>query len=167
VIAGYKTLGAGIFNVLIALGLGARLPEARALVAAVVVGVLSYGVSLVLDTHALRLLGAAREAAYFATAPFVGAVASLILLAERFRWLDGAAMALMAVGVVLMLREQHGHLHHHAELEHDHLHVHDEHHQHEHDPGVSADEPHAHSHRHEAVVHDHPHVSDVHHRHRH
>lgn len=79
----------------------------------------------------------------------------------------GRAGALMATGVVLLLRERHGHVHTHAALEHEHLHVHDAHHPHAHPPGVDATEPHSHAHRHEPVTHEHPHVSDLHHRHKH
>ena len=125
------------------------------------------GVSVVLDAFALRLIGAAREAAYFATAPFVGALASVLLLGDTLRWHDGLAMLVMAVGVGFLLRERHGHQHAHDEISHEHLHEHDEHHQHEHQPGDPVGEPHSHPHRHAPLVHDHPHVSDAHHRHRH
>ncbi len=81
----------------------------------------------VLDTHALRLLGAAREAAYFATAPFVGALVAIPVLGERFQALEWVAGALMVAGVLLLLRERHGHAHTHEALEHEHLHVHDAH----------------------------------------
>lgn len=56
---------------------GGTLPDAPHLAAALVLGSASYGASIVLDAGALRFVGAAREAAYFATAPFVGALASL------------------------------------------------------------------------------------------
>jgi drug/metabolite transporter (DMT)-like permease len=163
-----KSLAAGIVN--IALGAwvaGGALPEASYIAAALVLGSLSYGVSVVLDAYALRLIGAAREAAYFATAPFVGALASLVLLGESLHWLDALAMLVMAVGVVFLLRERHAHGHEHAALEHEHLHTHDEHHQHAHIADDPSGEPHSHVHRHAPLFHDHPHVSDAHHRHRH
>ena len=94
---------------------------------------LSYGASLLLDMYALRLLGAAREAAYFATAPFIGALLALPVLGEAPGAVELAAGALMAAGVVLLARERHGHPHTHEAMEHEHLHVHDEHHQHDHD----------------------------------
>lgn len=162
-----KTLAAGAFNAGLALMLGASLPDARTVALALGLGVLSYGISVVLDAYALRMHGAAREAAYFATAPFVGAVVAVPLLGERPGLAELAAMALMAVGVVLMLRERHSHEHVHEPLEHEHVHVHDEHHQHEHAPSDLPSEPHAHRHRHERLTHDHSHVPDLHHRHRH
>jgi len=162
-----KALGAGTCTLLIALLTRQPFPSAPVFASALVLGLASYGLSIVLDTHALRLLGAAREAAYFATAPFVGALVAVPLLGERLQGLDLVAGALMAMGVLLLLRERHGHVHTHEALEHEHVHVHDEHHRHEH-PGMSeVTEPHSHPHRHASITHDHPHMSDLHHRHRH
>jgi len=122
---------------------------------------------VVRDAYALRLVGAAREAAYFATAPFVGALLSTLLLGESLRAVDFAAMLAMALGVVALLVERHSHWHEHEPLAHEHTHVHDEHHQHSHPPGIAPGEPHSHPHRHTALAHEHPHLSDAHHRHRH
>lgn len=163
-----KTLVAGVANTTLGLAVTAGpLPSWQFVLGALVLGSLSYGVSVVLDAFALRLVGAAREAAYFATAPFVGALASMVLLGDALRWHDGLAMLVMAAGVAFLLRERHGHEHAHEELTHDHLHEHDEHHQHDHQPGDPVGEPHSHPHRHVPLVHDHPHVPDAHHRHRH
>jgi drug/metabolite transporter (DMT)-like permease len=160
-----KTLGAGLANLVLALAWGEHLPALRLAAAALALGAVCYGASVLLDAYALRLLGAAREAAYFATAPFVGALAGALLFGERVTLAELGAGALMIAGVAALLRERHAHLHTHAPIEHDHLHVHDAHHQHAHDaPGA---QPHAHLHRHEAMTHDHPHTSDAHHRHRH
>jgi drug/metabolite transporter (DMT)-like permease len=163
-----KALAAGLMNTALGLWLsGGSLPPLSLVAGALVLGSLSYGVSIVLDAYALRLIGAAREAAYFATAPFVGALASLALLEESARWHDAIAMAAMALGVVYLLRERHSHQHGHDALEHEHLHTHDEHHGHSHRPTDPQGEPHSHWHQHAPLVHDHPHTSDVHHRHRH
>jgi drug/metabolite transporter (DMT)-like permease len=161
-----KALGAGACTLALSWAFGEPLPAVGPAAFALLLGAGSYGLSLLLDVRALRLLGAAREAAVFGTAPFVGAVLAVPLLDERptARTL-GAGLA-MAAGVALLVVARHRHLHRHAELEHDHLHVHDEHHRHEH-AGGPVQEPHAHPHRHAALVHDHPHVSDLHHRHAH
>lgn len=163
-----KSLGAGAATLAIAFSLGLPLPAAPVIGAALAIGAVCYGLSLYLFTWGLRLLGAARQAAYFANAPFIGAVISIVL----FRSLPGSAQwcaaALMASGVLVLLREDHGHLHVHKELAHDHLHYHDAHHQHRHDAGDEAvHEPHSHPHRHLRLVHSHQHVSDIHHRHSH
>ncbi|TMA28600.1 MAG: DMT family transporter [Deltaproteobacteria bacterium] len=161
----YKTLGAGATNLLLGGLAGQRAIDARIAGAALLLGSVSYGASLLLYLRAQRILGAARQAALFAAAPFAGALLAIPLLGDRPGVFDLIAAALMATGVVLLLRARHAHLHRHDALEHEHLHVHDEHHQHVHDGPVS--EPHSHRHRHEAIAHEHPHASDAHHRHRH
>ena len=128
-----KTGVAGTVNVTLALIIGEHLPEASVLAAALALGAVSYGLSVYLDALALRSLGAAREAAVFAVAPFAGALLAPLVLPETLGIRDIAAGALMAVGVALLLRERHEHTHRHEPLDHDHAHVHDEHHQHEHD----------------------------------
>jgi drug/metabolite transporter (DMT)-like permease len=163
-----KALVAGVVNT--AFGLlvaGGALPSGSYIACALALGSVSYGVSVVLDAYALRLVGAAREAAYFATAPFIGALASVALLGDSLRWHDLLAMAAMALGVAFLLRERHTHLHEHDAIEHVHVHEHDEHHRHEHAPGDPPGEPHSHAHRHAPLVHDHSHFPDAHHRHRH
>ncbi len=166
-IVAVKTGIAAIVNVTLALLRGEGIPSTPVLLAALVLGALAYGVSILLDAYALRALGAAREAAVFATAPFAGALLAVPLLAESWSLPDVAAATAMACGVVLLVRDRHEHEHVHAPAAHDHRHVHDEHHQHAHDPGVDPREPHSHPHVHQPLTHSHPHVSDIHHRHRH
>jgi len=168
-----KTLGAGTALLALGFAFGDRLPAPRLALEALCLGAVSYGASVLLDAYALRLLGAAREAAYFATAPFLGALVGAALFREWLAPVDLGAAALMIAGVAILLRERHAHLHTHAPIEHEHVHLHDAHHLHAHqapDDGPDdgpADGPHAHRHRHEAITHDHPHTSDAHHRHRH
>jgi drug/metabolite transporter (DMT)-like permease len=160
-----KTLSAGTGMLALALALGQRFPSVETVLAALALGAASYGASLLLDTLALRALGAAREAAYFATAPFFGAALALVVLDESPSVRDGICAALMLGGVALLLRERHAHLHTHERLAHEHAHVHDDHHQHRHDGPTS--ELHSHWHEHQPLTHSHGHVSDSHHRHEH
>lgn len=97
-----KALSAGAFNVVLGLCLSEHWPASTSLLPALLLGFVSYGISIVLDVYALRLVGAAKESAYFATAPFAGAVLALPLLHESLRGLDVAAGVVMAVGVGLM-----------------------------------------------------------------
>ena len=162
-----KTGVAALVNVTLALILGAEIPGASIIAGALALGAVAFGMSVVLDAYALRLLGAARESAIFAAAPFVGALAAWPLLGEQLGVQEVVAGAIMALGVLAVLRERHEHLHEHDPVVHDHLHVHDEHHRHAHAPGTDPREPHSHQHRHARLVHAHAHVSDVHHRHDH
>ena len=166
-IAAIKGGVAGLVNCGIALSLGNRLPLPATLLLAGIVGFLGYGLSLVLFILALRRIGTARTVAYFSTAPFIGAIISVVLFAEPITaWIITAGL-LMGVGVWFHLTERHEHLHAHEELVHDHLHAHDEHHQHDHDAKTSTGEPHSHLHRHARLVHSHSHYPDTHHRHDH
>ncbi|MGH7206652.1 MAG: EamA family transporter [Nitrospiraceae bacterium] len=167
VVTRIKALGAGICTLSLAGITGESFPQLSILISTLFLGLISYGLSLVLDMYALRLLGAAREAGFFATAPFIGAVAAVPILGERWGYSEVLATALMAVGVFLLIREHHAHGHSHQELEHDHAHVHGDHHAHEHNERDVVGEPHAHTHWHLPITHDHPHVSELHHRHEH
>ncbi|MCU1458529.1 MAG: hypothetical protein JWL73_2621 [Actinomycetia bacterium] len=166
-IVSVKTGVAAVVNIGLAFLLGGSRPATRFVVGALILGALAYGISVVLDAYALRILGAARESAVFATAPFAGAVLAVPLLGDSWGAVEVLATVVMAVGVAIVLRDRHAHRHVHEPLDHEHRHVHDGHHRHEHPPGVDPMEPHSHPHHHGPLAHAHPHVSDVHHRHEH
>jgi drug/metabolite transporter (DMT)-like permease len=161
-----KAGGAAAANLTIAAVRGVPIPTSGLLVAALAVGAVSYGLSVVLDSYALRTLGAAREAALFATAPFAGALLAIPLLGDTPTRVTWTALAGMAGGVILLLTERHVHPHQHTVLVHDHGHTHDDHHAHHHRRGVVT-ASHSHTHHHQPLVHAHPHTPDIHHRHPH
>jgi drug/metabolite transporter (DMT)-like permease len=166
-IARVKGLIAGPVNLAIAFATGASWPPAATIAAAMVTGLVGYGVSLALFVVALRHLGTARTGAYFSVAPLFGVVLSLLLWPEWPHVAFWVAAALMTIGIVLHMRERHEHEHTHDWIEHTHRHVHDEHHQHEHAFPYEGNEPHSHRHVHAPLTHSHAHFPDVHHRHRH
>jgi drug/metabolite transporter (DMT)-like permease len=166
-LGGIKGLVGGVAMLAMAVIAGETPPPARDIAWGLVLGAIAYGASIVLFFRALRELGAARVAAYFATAPFAGALTAVVVLHESLRGVDLFAMGLMAAGLGLLLKETHDHEHVHDGMEHDHAHAHDDHHDHEHGPGVVVEVRHAHPHRHAPLVHTHPHVPDLHHRHGH
>lgn len=169
-IAMVKGLIAGATNLVLALALGAHWPALPTVGAAALLGLFSYGLSLMLFVLGLRSLGTARTGAYFSVAPFFGAVLAVLLLGEPLTWQLAAAALLMALGVWLHLTERHEHRHVHGTLDHVHEHVHgagDEHHDHAHVPPVPPGTRHTHAHHHEPLAHTHPHFPDAHHRHGH
>jgi drug/metabolite transporter (DMT)-like permease len=166
-IAAVKGGVAGTVNLMIGLLLAGSMPGASRIAAALMLGFFGYGVSLVLFVLALRSLGTARTGAYFSTAPFIGAILSVLIWKEPITGTLVVAGGLMAVGVLLHLTEWHAHEHVHEPLSHSHSHIHDMHHQHAHSLGDPPGEPHTHSHFHGRLVHSHPHYPDIHHRHRH
>lgn len=166
-IAGTKGLIAGAVNTLLAIGMGAALPSWATISLTMGVGLVGYGISLVLFVLALRGLGTARTGAYFSTAPFLGAAVAMLVFAEATSPAFWIAAALMGWGVWLHLTEHHAHEHTHEVLVHTHEHTHDAHHQHVHEPRLLASEKHSHLHTHAVMTHSHPHYPDIHHRHVH
>ncbi|MBN9555600.1 MAG: EamA family transporter [Alphaproteobacteria bacterium] len=166
-IATAKGLIAGIVNLTVALLNGASIPAGPLLFGALVVGLLGYGVSLVLFVLGLRYLGSARTGAYFSLAPFIGSILAIGLFGEPITMQLLLAACFMGVGLYLHLTERHAHWHKHQALAHEHGHVHDEHHQHVHGPDDPAGEPHSHRHYHPPMEHKHAHYPDLHHRHDH
>ena len=167
-----KGVVAGSIN--LALGLvitGAGEVGGWSIPAALVVGMLGYGASITLWVRGAQQLGAARGQVIFATAPFIGAVLSWLVLADSIEVVQLIAMALAAIGVGLSLRSAHEHRHRHVVVEHIHDHDHaDDHthdHDHDHDHAERFTGRHSHVHLHRELVHSHPHVPDLHHRHDH
>jgi drug/metabolite transporter (DMT)-like permease len=165
-IAAVKGLAAGSVNLLLALGSRSQLPSAPRLAGGMALGLVAYGISLVLFVIGLRHLGTARTGAYFSVAPFFGALLAITWLGEAITAPLLVAGALMALGLWLHLSETHEHGHTHEALEHAHEHEHDVHHGHAHDTCDAAPR-HAHPHRHDALTHSHGHFPDEHHRHTH
>jgi len=166
-IARIKGLVAGTFTISAALILGVEIPLGVTLVFALLLGAFSYGISMVFFIKALKGLGSFRTGVFFSFAPYIGMIASVIILGERIGWVILPATAFMAGGLWLLInRGGHFHLHGHEPVIHSHLHVHDDmHHLHEHLEIINL--PHAHEHVHDEVSHIHVHWPDECHRHEH
>lgn len=161
-LAQVKGLAAGAVNLGLAGSLGHPLPPPTTVLLGLALGALSYGSSLVLLILAMRELGAARAAAYFAVAPFVGALAGVLLLGEHVSGQFLLAAGLIAAGVGTLVAERHRHPHRHPADLHTHRHVHDVHHQHVHQEWEGP-EPHVHPHPTGPLQHEHRHTPDLHH----
>ncbi|HVO78342.1 MAG TPA: EamA family transporter [Methanomassiliicoccales archaeon] len=164
-IAEVKGLIAGSTSLAIAVLLGSTITVDASILFALLLGALSYGVSLVLFVKALDGLGSSRTAAFFSFGPFVGAVVSVLFLGDAMTGLIVLAAALMFFGVLLVATERHAHSHRHEAVTHTHEHERDLHHEHEHPDGK--DGPHVHEHVHPPIVHSHVHWPDREHRHEH
>jgi len=162
----WKGLVAGAVNLSIGLVMGSRIPG-LVVAAALVVGALAYGASIVLYISSAQCLGSTRAQVIFSTAPVFGVVLSASLLGESLRFIHLASGLLFAAGIGLLFLESHSHAHEHLAAAHEHEHEHDEdHHLHDHQ-GDGLPRRHGHPHGHPAVVHSHPHLPDLHHRHEH
>jgi drug/metabolite transporter (DMT)-like permease len=168
-IVGIKGLGTGTFSLFLCLLIRQQLPALNIALLAMLLGSISYGISIQLFIVALRSLGAARTSTLFGIAPFIGVILSLILLQEKPQILFWAAVPVMVAGAWLMLTEKHAHFHIHEPMVHDHRHSHpDEHHSHDPQEGTPLmNGSHTHDHRHERLEHEHAHFPDLHHRHEH
>lgn len=135
--------------------------------AALVVGALGYGVSIVLYIQGAQHLGATRSQVLFSTAPFLGGLLAWTFLGEEIQPAQLLAIAVLFPALWLLLSGNHEHAHKHDPQTHTHSHRHDDqHHDHVHD-GESKDLRHTHEHSHVAASHSHTHVPDLHHRHEH
>ncbi len=170
-IAGIKGVVAASVAIVLALALHDPRPAAASFGLGTLLGLIGYGCSLVLYMRALRVLGTARTGAYFATAPFAGAILALAFGHAPLGARLALAGAFMALGVWLHATEHHEHEHVHPAEEHEHWHSHDdEHHLHAHaelDGAWVQGTAHAHVHAHERTAHVHAHTPDEEHRHSH
>lgn len=96
-----KGFGSGMGSLLIAFAAGEALPSLKLIPAILLLGFVSYGLSIFFYVYAQRRLGAALTSAFYAVAPFIGVVLSLLV----FRELPGirffVALVIMAAGAYL------------------------------------------------------------------
>lgn len=163
----WKGLVAGVFNLVLGVALSGGIGKVGAVVSALVVGTVSYGLSNILYVTAAQGFGASRSQMIFSTAPFFGVLLAVAVLGETFTGTQFLATVIIAVSMVVLLNEKHAHLHRHDSMFHQHSHRHtDGHHDHVHGEGKD-EENHSHWHEHESLEHGHKHWPDVHHRHDH
>ena len=81
------------------------LPSPGDAAAALLLGFVAYGLSIFTYVRAQRDLGAARTSAYYAAAPFLGALLSFLLLGEALSAQYAAAALLMTAGAALVVRD--------------------------------------------------------------
>ena len=93
-----KGIFSGIGSLIIGLFIGERIEALWSIVAVLCVGFVAYGLSIYFYVYAQRLLGAARTSAYYAVAPFIAAILSLIIFREIPDVTYFVALVLMIVG---------------------------------------------------------------------
>ncbi len=100
-----KGFSAGSFSLLLAFGLRNVMPSAPVILGALLLGSISYGMSIVLFIRAMRGLGAARTSALFGTSPLAGVIISFLLLRENPSALFLIALPLIVFAIILLMRE--------------------------------------------------------------
>lgn len=96
-----KGIFSGLGSVVIGLCIGERITELWSVFAVLGVGFVAYGLSIFFYVYAQRMLGAARTSAYYAIAPFIGAILSLIIFRDVPHYTYFVALGLMIVGAWL------------------------------------------------------------------
>jgi drug/metabolite transporter (DMT)-like permease len=165
-----KGLIGGFTNLIIGMFLQKGQIQLNYVPLALVVGVFSYGISIVLYVISAQNLGATRSQILFSTAPFWGILAAYFLLGEPVSLIIIVSFFLLVLGIVCTHLAAHEHEHLHESIVHIHMHMHsyaDEHHNHDNAESGNAAMKHSHLHEHKEKKHTHKHYSDLHHRHDH
>lgn len=93
-----KGFGSGLGSLAIAFVVGEQLPSLRLILCALLLGFVSYGLSIFFYVYAQRKLGAAKTSAYYAISPFIGVLLSLLIFQEMPSLSFWAALLIMALG---------------------------------------------------------------------
>ncbi len=100
-----KGIGSGVGALIIAVALKAVNFNIQYILLALALGFIAYGLSLFFYISAQRHLGAARTSAYYAAAPFIGSLISIIFLKESPTIFFLIAFIIMIIGAILAIRE--------------------------------------------------------------
>lgn len=100
-----KGLGSGAGALIVALLSGESFPAPAFIPAALLLGFVAYGLSIFFYVYAQRYLGAAKTSAYYAIAPFIGVLLSLVIFREMPHWSFFGALAIMIAATVLVTRD--------------------------------------------------------------
>ena len=101
-----KGIFSGVGSVVIGLVLGERIQVWWSVFAVLGVGFVAYGLSIFFYVYAQRLLGAARTSAYYAVAPFIGTLLSLLIFFTLPPYTYFIALAFMAIGAWLCAKDE-------------------------------------------------------------
>lgn len=99
-----KGFGSGLGALLIAIFVGDQFPLFQHIVIILFLGYVAYGLSIYFYTYAQRTIGAAKTSTYYALAPFIGALLSILILGEPITMTFTIASVIMAVGCWIAAR---------------------------------------------------------------
>lgn len=167
-----KGIFSGLGSLIIGIVMGETVPELSWLAIVLVLGFVSYGLSINFYIKAQKDLGAAKTSAYYSVAPFLGVLFSIVLVGERPQIRFFIAFFIMIVATIFMILDsialqhthEHMHTHTHAHSHGEYVHVHEHSHIHSHQHVHEMEEgEHSHVHNdkelyaHEHTVHNHSH----------
>ena len=147
-----KGIFSGLGSAIVALIRAERFPPIRFALVTLMLGFVAYGLSIFMYVKAQKDLGAAKTSAYYAIAPFIGALLSLVIIGESISRLYVLALLIMLAGSAISVLDtiviRHSHPHEHTATgtgdgqEHSHPFTHDHPHTH-----LGAYQRHAHRHK--------------------
>lgn len=100
-----KGIFSGLGSIITAFILREQIPDWIYIVLVLLLGFVSYGLSINFYIMAQAKLGAAKTSAYYSIAPFLGVVFSLLLLGERPGVQFYVALAVLLVGTLLIVKD--------------------------------------------------------------
>ena len=101
-----KGIFSGAGSIIIGLICGERILHLWIIPVVLLLGFVAYGLSIFFYVYAQRILGAARTSAYYAIAPFIGVILSLLIFREIPGILFIAALILMIIGAWLSSQDK-------------------------------------------------------------
>ena len=100
-----KGFGSGTGSLIVAIIIGEKLPDIRYILPAVLLGFVAYGLSIFTYIRAQKKLGAAKTSAFYAIAPFIGAMLSFVFLRESLTITYLIAFVIMVLGTVFVVSD--------------------------------------------------------------
>ena len=101
-----KGIFSGFGSIIIGLVIGERITNIWSIFAVLLLGFVAYGLSIYYYVYAQRILGAARTSAYYAFAPFIGTLLSLVIFREVPGITFFIALILMGIGAFLCSKDE-------------------------------------------------------------
>ena len=112
-----KGLCSGIGSIVVSLTTGEMNFAAKFIPLALLLGFVAYGLSIFTYIRAQKYLGAAKTSAFYAFAPFIGVLFSVVLLNEKITLQYIAAFLVMIAGTIFVVYDtlvrSHSHMHQH------------------------------------------------------
>ena len=103
-----KGLCSGAGSVIIGLVVGETFPVVRDILLILILGFVAYGLSIYFYVYAQRDIGAAKTSAYYAVAPFIGVMLSMIIFREMPGITFFIALGIMILGTWMINRDCEG-----------------------------------------------------------
>ena len=95
----------GLGSLIVALIIGEKFPYIIWLIAALLLGFVSYGLSIHFYIKAQKYLGAAKVSAYYSIAPFLGVALGMLVLGERPAIQFYIALIVMIISTYIMVKD--------------------------------------------------------------